>query len=471
MTTFNSEFDACSATLADSPDRRSAEAWKSMLLALLATIGTFLHCTACAAPADSRPRVIVSTDIGGTDFDDYQSMVHFLVYADRFDIEGIVSSPFDLGSKAEIFKVLDCYERDYPNLQTYSDNYPAPDTLRALTKQGETNAPDLHGYSQPTEASDWIIRCAKRPDPRPLWLLVWGDIDDLAQALHDDPGIKSTLRVYFIGGPNKKWNAPAYDYIARNHPDLWMIEANSTYRGWFVGGDQRGEWGNDDFVAKHVEGHGALGDFFAGLNFGGQPRPTIKMGDTPAVVYPLGDDPDNPAKNNSWGGQFVRAWDRPRVSFDHAEANPPTAADQVETFGVVELLYQAGLQAPTHATASLVVDGQRFAGYADEAGVWHFLYSPKEAKSWEYKIESTVPDLNGRTGAFTSHWPIPALASQASSKFPNWWTDNPDPALAEGVHHGAKTISRCRVEFLSDFARRMERCRAPAGKKFAEVNR
>jgi hypothetical protein len=29
-------------------------------------------------PADSRPRVIVSTDIGGTDPDDFQSMVHVL---------------------------------------------------------------------------------------------------------------------------------------------------------------------------------------------------------------------------------------------------------------------------------------------------------------------------------------------------------------------------------------------------------
>lgn len=37
---------------------------------------------------ESRRRVIVSTDIGGTDPDDFQSMVHLLVYADCFDIEG-----------------------------------------------------------------------------------------------------------------------------------------------------------------------------------------------------------------------------------------------------------------------------------------------------------------------------------------------------------------------------------------------
>jgi hypothetical protein len=34
-----------------------------------------------------------------------------------------------------------------------------------------------------TEGSDWIVRAARQNDPRPLWVLVWGGIDDLAQAL------------------------------------------------------------------------------------------------------------------------------------------------------------------------------------------------------------------------------------------------------------------------------------------------
>jgi hypothetical protein len=41
------------------------------------------------ALAGERPRVIVSTDIGGSDPDDFQSMVHLLVYADVLDIEGL----------------------------------------------------------------------------------------------------------------------------------------------------------------------------------------------------------------------------------------------------------------------------------------------------------------------------------------------------------------------------------------------
>src|SRR5947209_6073939 len=53
-------------------------------------------CTANAQETDPlvgpRHRVLVSTDIGGTDPDDFQSLVHLLVYADHFDIEGLVSS-------------------------------------------------------------------------------------------------------------------------------------------------------------------------------------------------------------------------------------------------------------------------------------------------------------------------------------------------------------------------------------------
>jgi hypothetical protein len=42
---------------------------------------------------DPSPRVIESSDIGGTDPDDIRSMVHSLLYADMFDVDGILSSP------------------------------------------------------------------------------------------------------------------------------------------------------------------------------------------------------------------------------------------------------------------------------------------------------------------------------------------------------------------------------------------
>ena len=434
---------------------------RNVLALVLASIAlaALPACASTNAPtASPRHRVIVSSDIGGTDFDDFQSMVHLFVYADSFDIEGLISSPYGPGRKEHILKVIDAYERDYPNLKTYSEKYPTQDALRAISKQGAIDSASLRGFDKPSEGSDWIVKCARRPDSRPLWILVWGGIDDLAQALHDAPEILPKLRVYFIGGPNKKWSAPAYDYIAREHPDLWIIEANDTYRGWFAGGNQTGEWGNDAFVAAHIAGHGALGEFFAkGISFNSQTRSTIKMGDTPSLVYLLGKTPEDPSKD-SWGGHFVRAWDRPRYVFDHA----PTATAKVETFGIMELIYHPATNAPAAATATLVVDKQNFPGFADDAGAWHFIFSPKEAKTWSYTIKSTLPSLDGNTGGFTSYWPAPEQAAKPSSRYPNWWTDDPDPAVADGVHQGAKTVSRWRVDFLGDFAARMVRCKAPA---------
>lgn len=87
------------------------------------------------ALAGERHRVLVSTDIGGTDPDDFQSLVHLLVYADVLDIEGLVSSPFDAGRTKDILDVVNCYEKDYGNLKTHSDRYPSPAALRAITSR------------------------------------------------------------------------------------------------------------------------------------------------------------------------------------------------------------------------------------------------------------------------------------------------------------------------------------------------
>lgn len=407
-----------------------------------------------AAPAELRPRVVVSSDIGGTDFDDFQSFVHLLVYGDRVDLEGMIASPWGAARnrKENLLKIIDVYAQDFPKLRTYSDHYPAPERLRSISKQGGADSADFRGWGERTEGSDWIIQCARRDDPRPLWLLVWGGIDDLAQALHDEPGIKSKLHVYWIGGPNKKWSAHAYDYIAREHRDLWIIEANSTYRGWFTGGNQTGDLGNAAFVTSHIKGRGALGDYFALI------APQMKMGDTPSLAYLFGSTPENPAAD-SWGGHFVRAWDRPRQTFER----PPTSADTVEIYAIVDLIYRPTGLAPVAAKATLVVDRQEFPGFRAPDGAWHFLFSPKDAKTWSYKISSNHPGLDGQMGGLTSALPSPSRAGAPSSAYPNWWIDDPDPRWREGPEQGAKTVSRWRGEFLRDFAARMARCTTPAG--------
>ena len=259
-----------------------------------------------------------------------------------------------------------------------------------------------------------------RDDPRPLYVLVWGTIEDVAQALHDDPAIKNKLRVYFIAGPNKKWSPAAYNYIEQNHPDLWIIENNSTYRGWFEGRDQSGDLGNRSFVETHIRGSGALGYYFTG----------------------------------HLGGRFVRAWERPKRVFDRLT----TYDDELETFGLLELV----LPGPKGAVASLVVDGQEFpASYEGPLG-YRFRFVPKETKRWSCQTRSTAAELDGLEGAFTSVDPVPDATSRPSARHPHWWTDDPDRAFAEGPHLGAVTVNRWREEFLRDFAARIRRCKIVA---------
>ena len=403
--------------------------------------------------AGSRPRVVVSTDIGGTDPDDFQSTVHLLVYADVLDLEGLISSPFGPGRKEHILQVIDCYDRDCANLKSHADRYPTPDALRAITKQGETEGAPYTGVRSATEGSEWIVKCARRNDPRPLHVLVWGGIEDLAQALHDAPDILPKLRVYFIGGPNKKWSVNAYNYIEEHHPALWMIEANATYRGWFVGGNQQGEWGNKGFVARHIAGHGALGDCFAT-----QLKGTIKMGDTPSVARLIHGTPDDPMQPG-WGGRFVRIWDGRKTVFDRLT----TAADQAEVFGVTEFVLPKPEGFSARNTASMIFDrGVPVSAGVDEGQVLRFRFSPRDAKVWSYVIKSDFAGLDGRFGKFTAAPPPIERTGKPSTVHPNWWIDDPAPAAAEGVHPGAKSVNRWREEFLRDFAERMDRCKSPA---------
>ena len=290
--------------------------------AALLTIGELLAADAPnpapplgGALAADRPRVIVSSDIGGSDPDDIQSFVHLLVYADVLDIEGLIASPPGKGRAKDIHASLDAYARDYPNLKSYATSYPTPQRLREVTKQGAAEPWGKQG-GQPTDGSKWIIAQAKRDDPRPLYVCVFGAITDVAQALKDDPSIANKLRVYFIASWNQKQDEAAFAYVDKNHPDLWMIHSNTTFRGMYVGGDQTGDLSNVAFPEQHVRGHGALGDYFWSA------KRDIKMGDTPSILYLLRGDPNDPT-HESWGGRYAPRPGRPHWWVDDPD---PAAA-------------------------------------------------------------------------------------------------------------------------------------------------
>src|SRR4051812_48138963 len=80
---------------------RACSAFRRHVSIFLAALTLLCVPLAQGATAESptRQRVIVSSDIGGTDQDDNQSMAHLLLYADAFDLEGLIASPYGPGRK------------------------------------------------------------------------------------------------------------------------------------------------------------------------------------------------------------------------------------------------------------------------------------------------------------------------------------------------------------------------------------
>ena len=255
----------------------------------------------CSVPlfGGDKLRVIVSTDIGGDDPDDHQSMVHYLVYADVFDTEGLISSPPKAGRARDLFDCVDAYEKDFPHLLGHSDDYPTPETLRKLVYQGALESQTGALPVAPGEGAKSIITRAKANDPRPLYILAWGSLTDVAQAVHAEPSIKTKLRVYSIGSWNTKHGQKERDYLFENHPDLWWIESDTTFRGMYQGGQQEADLGNISFPQRHIAGHGELGALFM------RKKADIKMSDSTSVLYLLHGDPAKPEAAH-WGGAYLR---------------------------------------------------------------------------------------------------------------------------------------------------------------------
>lgn len=392
-----------------------------------------------------KPRILISSDIGGTDPDDNQSMAHLLMFNERFDIEGLVSSPsFGEGSKASILAMIDVYAKDYPVLKRHISTLKSPESLRRLCKQGRHGSSPASGYQNATEGSDWIIQCARRQSDRPLWILVWGGLDDLAQALHDAPDIQSRIRVYWIGGPNKKWCVNSYAYIATHFPDLWIIENNASYRG-FIANPKIDDEYNKGYYDQYIRGAGHLGSDFIQY-YGGLP----KMGDTPALLYMMHGNPDHPDEE-SWGGQFRKTSFSSRVIFSGCT----TDRDTVPIYSVIEFHFrgpQTSIPADT-VCFTMTIDKQKWNGYYLGNGEYIVRYVPKVSARHTYTVTSGISSLNGLSGSFYTgnQWP----GKHGPTDFAlgaNWYTDIPDANQYENGWQGAKTVSKWRNTVLRDWA-------------------
>jgi hypothetical protein len=249
-----------------------------------------------------RPRVIVLTDISNEP-DDEESMVRFLVYANEFEIEGLVATTstwLRKGTREDLIRrQIDAYELVYPNLIKHADGYPTAESLRKVTFTGQPGygMGDV-GPGKSSPGSQHIIEVLHRPDDRPVWITIWGGANTLAQALWDvkysrTPEELSRLvkkiRVYTISDQDDSGR-----WMRITFPELFYIVSPSApdageyhFATWTgIGGDRFYKNGpmqhirlvENPWLEEHIiNNHGPLGALYPRVEY-------IMEGDTPSFL-------------------------------------------------------------------------------------------------------------------------------------------------------------------------------------------
>ncbi len=236
--------------------------------------------------SEGKPRLLVTQD---GEVDDMNSLIHTLLYANEFDLEGIVQSSSKLHYSGDentesyrwmgtdwMYDFLDAYEEVYPNLIVHDPDYPSPDSLREVTVVGNIKAEA--DTSEDTEGSDLIKARILADDPRPLFIEVGGGANTVARALmsieeeYKDTDEWDTLyndiceNVILIA-----WGMQDdcyMNYIQPNWPLMRMIDVSSStlaygYRWANVEelSDESREKLSGEWMVEHLEkDHGALMD-------------------------------------------------------------------------------------------------------------------------------------------------------------------------------------------------------------------
>jgi hypothetical protein len=259
-----------------------------------------------------------------SDPDDIQSMVRFLQYSNEFEVEALIPSAGTFALIAEdehILDVLDHYDKVDETLRTHDPDFPRANYLRSVTYEGRDGtwgepADEILGKGMDSEASEAIIDIVDHPDPRPVWVCVWGGPREVAQAIWKVKHTRSPaeveafinkLRIYQIGLGDDPGQDGSGQWMLDQFPDLFVISSQDTYGGMAA---QDSELGNLEWLNTHVRnGHGLLGNIYPETGFHPD-NPGIQEGDTPtflhlaSAVYGL----NNPRRPNqqSWGGQFAQ---------------------------------------------------------------------------------------------------------------------------------------------------------------------
>jgi hypothetical protein len=126
--------------------------------------------------------------------------VRFLVYANEFDVEGILATTSAWLREevhTEIIRDhLDAYGEVRGNLLIHASGYPTAEELQARVRSC-LPVYGLKGVGEgmDSEGSEFILQILDDPDERPLWISIWGGANCLAQALWKLKETRSSVEV------------------------------------------------------------------------------------------------------------------------------------------------------------------------------------------------------------------------------------------------------------------------------------
>jgi len=288
-------------------------------------ITLLLACVMALSAQADKSRVLVLTDISNEP-DDEESLVRFLVYANEYDVEGLVATTSTwLKSRTRedlIRRQIEAYGQVRDNLAKHAPGFPSKERLLAVTFTGQTNyGMAAVGDGKSTPGSRHLLAVADQPDPRPLWVSVWGGANTLAQALHDARRERSPadldrliarLRVYTISdqddaGPWLRREFTNLFYIVSPSTPDWKEYWRATWTG--ISGDRHYRNGprhafqlvdNPWLEANIINNHGPLGRLYPKLAY-------IMEGDTPSFLGLINNGlgwSESPAYGG-WGGRYA----------------------------------------------------------------------------------------------------------------------------------------------------------------------
>jgi hypothetical protein len=300
-----------------------------------------------------KPRVFVLTDIENEP-DDAMSLVRFLTYSNNWDVEGLVAttSIHLKGTTAawRIREIVEAYSKVRDNLEQHEPGFPDGEYLLSIIKEGlPLYGMEAVGEGKDSSGSELLIKAVDSDDTRPLWVLVWGGPNVLAQSLWKVRATRSAeeldkfisrLRVYAISDQDD--SAP---WIRKTFPELFYIASPGFHNGgayhsatWSgISGDYfHGRFTGADFsivdnpwLDEHIRCKGPLGAQYPEVKY-------LMEGDTPTFLYLINNGLGSPEHPDwgSWGGRYEFYTPRTQKCFIEPETRPFWSDADDEVLGV-----------------------------------------------------------------------------------------------------------------------------------------